>query len=244
MIAASNTKDEIGAATLSIISSANRFNSWMYDQINPYLIDEILEVGSGIGNLSRFLIEDDHQTTLSDYNSDYAKTLKGLYEFNDKVSEILTIDLQDPDFDKTYMKYKEKFNSIVMLNVIEHLENDHEAIRNCKFLLKNSGNLIILAPSYQFLYCRLDKELGHFRRYTKATLSDLFNQGNFKIIKATHFNLLGVLGWLISGKIIAKKQIGKNEMSAFDKLVPIARIMDKIIFNKAGLSVVVIGKKL
>ncbi|MFM9910861.1 MAG: class I SAM-dependent methyltransferase [Chitinophagaceae bacterium] len=244
MIDSTTTNDDVGAATLSIISSANRFNRWMYDQIKPYIIDEVLEVGSGIGNLSRFLIEEGHQTTLSDYNLDYAKTLKCLYEFDDRVSEILTIDLQDPDFDQTYMNYKEKFNSIVMLNVIEHLENDHDAIRNCRFLLKNSGNLIILAPSYQFLFCRLDKELGHFRRYTKSTLSHLLKKEKFKLVSKKHFNFLGIFGWLITGKLIAKNQIGKNEMSAFDKLVPIARIMDKIIFNKAGLSVVVISKKI
>ncbi|MGO8056046.1 hypothetical protein AB9E30_37990, partial [Rhizobium leguminosarum] len=83
------------------------------------------------------------------------------------------IDLTHPNFREEYKAYKEKYDSLFLLNVIEHLENDSYAVENCRFLLKQTGHLIVLAPAYQFLFCKLDKQLGHYRRYTRQTLSRL-----------------------------------------------------------------------
>ncbi len=236
-------KDPVGSATLAVISSAVRFNRWMYEQVQPYLKDRVLEIGSGIGNISRFVIADNYTIDLSDYNPEYKFLLQEKFSDCKNVQNILTIDLTHPNFSEEYKAYKEKYDSLFLLNVIEHLENDSYAVENCRFLLKQSGHLIVLAPAYQFLYCKLDKQLGHYRRYTRQSLSRLLEKGDFNIIRKKYFNLLGIAGWLISGKLLRNKQLGRNEMSAFDSLVPLARLLDRLTFNQMGLSVIIIGKK-
>jgi 2-polyprenyl-3-methyl-5-hydroxy-6-metoxy-1,4-benzoquinol methylase len=235
--------DPIGATTLAVISRADKFNRWMYDTIRHYLKGEILEVGSGIGNISKYLIPGDHPVTLSDYNREYRVLLQEKFGHHKNVVAIIEADLQHRQFEQQYMRYKEKFDSIFMLNVIEHLADDRQAVENCRYMLRVGGNLIVLAPAYPSLFCRLDKELGHYRRYTLKSLSRVISMAGLTIINRQYFNSLGIAGWWISGQVFNSKSLGKNEMSAFNRLVPVAKLFDKIIFKKAGLSAIVIAQK-
>jgi SAM-dependent methyltransferase len=235
--------DPVGLSTLQAISKASHFNNWLYDTIRPYLKSDVLEIGSGIGNISAFIIRDSFYITLSDYNIEYCELLRKEYQFIENVRGVLSIDLRDPDFSMTYSSLKEKYNAIFLVNVIEHISDDLSAIGHCRYMLKEGGNLIILAPSYQFLYSRLDKELGHFRRYTVKGLEALFKQQKFKIIHQQYFNVWGILGWIIFGKLLGRKMIGQKEVTAFDRLLRVLKFADNIVFKKIGLSTIVVGQK-
>jgi SAM-dependent methyltransferase len=235
--------DQAGRETLQIISKADRFNRWMYNQFHSFLKGEVLEIGSGIGNISQFVVDAGFNITLSDYNPEYVDLLKKKFELKENVRDILSINLLHTEFENCYRKLEEKFDCIFLLNVIEHLQNDSAAIKNCRFLLKPGGDLIILAPAYQWLYCKFDKELGHYRRYTLKSLSLQFQNNGIQIVNKKYFNFLGIAGWFVFGKIFGKKILGSNEMSAFNKLVPFATMLDKLFLHKAGLSVIMIGVK-
>jgi len=232
--------DAAGSHTLQVIAKANEFNKWMYQSFSKHLKGEILEIGSGIGNISKHVIADKHSLTLSDFNPEYKKWLSDHFTSYENVKQILQIDLLNSDFKNVYSNLKEKYDCVFLLNVIEHLENDLLAVVNCKYLLKPGGKLIILAPAYQWLYCNLDKELRHFRRYTLQTMKNLFLKNNFIVSENKYFNFSGIAGWLFFGKIFGKKLLG-NEMTVFNKIVPFAKFLDKITFNKMGLSVIVIA---
>lgn len=234
--------DAAGSHTLQVIAKAANFNKWMYDCFRKHLHGEILEIGSGIGNISKYIIAEKHKTTLSDYNPEYCNWLKNNFSSYENVKDVLQIDLLHPGFKNEYNRLKEKYDCIILLNVIEHLHDDSLAIQNCLFMMKPGARLIVLAPAYKWLYCNLDKQLGHFRRYTLSSMVRLFKNNNLEISEKKYFNFLGTLGWLFFGKILGKKLLG-NEMSVFNKSVPFAKITDKIIFNRAGLSVIVIGVK-
>jgi 2-polyprenyl-3-methyl-5-hydroxy-6-metoxy-1,4-benzoquinol methylase len=233
--------DPAGIKTLQTIAKANHFNEWMYDTIQPFLKGDILEIGSGIGNISAFVLRDQFSLTLSDINPEYQGYLQK--KFTGQAKEIIAIDLQHPSFANEYYLLKEKYDSIFLLNVIEHLADDRAAIENCRFLLKKDGQLIVLAPAYSWLYCGFDKELGHYRRYTAKNLSAIFSTDQFSVLKKQYFNFCGIGGWLLFGKLLRKKLIGGSEMSAFNKLVPLFKLADRIIFNKAGLSAIVAARK-
>jgi 2-polyprenyl-3-methyl-5-hydroxy-6-metoxy-1,4-benzoquinol methylase len=235
--------DPVGAKTLNLISRADRFNQWIYDIIKPFLKGDIFEAGSGIGNISKFIIKDQYSITLSDINENYCTYLKKNYGRFQNVKDIISIDFQHPEYQINYEGYKNRFDTIILLNVIEHLEDDNRAVSICNYMLKANGHLIILAPSYPFLFCNLDKELGHYRRYTLKQLSKVIEGNKFCLLQKTYFNFLGIAGWLVSGKILQKGILGKNEMSVFDKFVPLAKLFDKLILNKAGLSAIVFAKK-
>jgi len=110
-------------------------------------------------------------------------------------------------------------------------------------LLKDGGTLLVLVPAYQNLYCSFDRELGHFRRYTKKTLGKVFKINNFHIKHSRYFNLMGILGWIFSGKILRKKTIPEGQMGLYNKLVPVFKIIDKIFLQAFGLSVIIVGNK-
>jgi|SRR5688572_16147493 len=234
--------DATGLYTLQVIAKAGKFNRWMYNEIKPFLKGEVLEIGSGIGNISELAVRDRLSITLSDYNERYCEWLKNKFALSENVRDVLKIDLLHPRFTDHFLNLKERFDSIFLLNVIEHIQDDATAIRNCSYLLKPEGHLIILAPAGNWLYSKLDKELGHVKRYRLRDLIALFEKENYTIMKSHHFNFTGIGGWFLFGKILRRRSLG-NEMSAFNSIVPAAKLVDKLILKKAGLSVIVAGRK-
>lgn len=233
--------DHEGMQTLEAISQANHFNHWMYHTIKPYCKGNILEIGSGIGNITKEFIKSDIKITASDIRNNYCSYLSNNYD--DYLNDILLLDIIDPNFDQKFKKYFGSFDTIFALNIVEHVKDDNLAIANCKKLLKKDGHLIILVPAYQALYNKFDKELEHFRRYNLKTLSKLFTDNHLEIIHRQYFNFVAILGWWFSGSVLKKKTIPEGQMKLYNSLVPIFKIIDKIVLNKIGISSIVVGKK-
>ena len=235
--------DQEGQDTLETIAKADRFNKWMFDSVLPFCSGNILEIGSGIGNISQFFLESGLKITLSDIRKNYCDSLKSRFGKAKTLEEVLLIDLTDPEFEKKYYKYYEAYHTVFALNVVEHIQDDKLALQNCRLLIKNGGNLIILVPAYQKLYNNFDKELGHYRRYTKNTLKSLFLKNGFEITHSQYFNLIGTLGWFVSGKLLGRKSIPEGQMALYNTLVPVFKVIDKVVLQKIGLSVIVVGRK-
>jgi 2-polyprenyl-3-methyl-5-hydroxy-6-metoxy-1,4-benzoquinol methylase len=235
--------DPIGSSTLDSISEAVAFNKWMFSAISPSVKGRVLEIGSGIGNISEFLLDFNKKVTLSDLRPEYCEYLSSHFRDNKSLESVVQIDLIDKNFEINYQKLLNSFDTVFALNVVEHIEDDNQAIINCRKLLKEGGTLIILVPSYQWLFCRMDKELGHFRRYSRGSLSDLYKQNNLSVDKLFNFNAAGVFGWLLFGKILQGKQLKKNQMSIYNKLVSIFILIDRLLFRIFGLSLIIIGRK-
>lgn len=237
------TIDEVGLSTLDNLSAADQLNDWMFESIQPYVKGKTLEIGSGIGNISGCFVKHHVPLYVSDYSDHYCNLLKQKFANEPLIRDIFQIDLATLDFENRYASLIGKFDTVFALNVVEHIGNDGWAIANCKKLLAPGGHLIILVPAYMLLYNGFDKELEHFRRYTRASLKQLFQAQHFKIIKSWYFNLAGILGWFVSGTILRKKTLPAGQLSFYNKLVPIFRIADRLIRNKMGLSVIAVGKK-
>lgn len=236
--------DEEGLETLNVLSQANLFNEWMYKTIQPYCSqNNVLEIGSGVGNISEFFIRNKHTIFLSDLRENYKEILLERFSHDKNIIDFQTIDLVAENFEAKYTHLLGKFETVFALNVIEHIKDDNLAILNCKKLLKEKGKLVILVPAYQFLYNRFDEELYHFRRYKKKGMVQLFKNNNIKIVNSFYFNALGILGWYVSGKIFRNKTLPSSQVSFYNKIIPIAKLIDFLLFNKIGLSVVVVGEK-
>jgi 2-polyprenyl-3-methyl-5-hydroxy-6-metoxy-1,4-benzoquinol methylase len=235
--------DPVGTETLDYISEAETFNNWMYSVISPALKGKILEIGSGIGNISDFLIKDKDNVTLSDLRSEYCEYLSTHFKDSKSLVSVEQIDLSDNDFEKKYKSILNSFDTVFSLNVIEHIENDSLAVQNCTKLLREGGTLVILVPSYQWLYCRFDKELGHFRRYNRKSLLMLVKSNGLSVLDTFNFNATGVFGWLLFGKLLKHKQIKQGQMKLYNKLVFIFKLIDKLMFRRFGLSLIIIARK-
>jgi 2-polyprenyl-3-methyl-5-hydroxy-6-metoxy-1,4-benzoquinol methylase len=227
---------------LQALSHAEAFNQWMYSVIASYTKKNILEIGSGLGNISKIFIEKGAIITLSDIDEFYLNELKKKFEHFSNVNGYLSLDLQKKDFKKSYTDLIQKFDTVFLLNVLEHLEDDIYAIQNCNSLLKKSGTLIILVPAYSFLFSEMDKQLNHFRRYTAKQLVKKIAGEGFEVQKSFYFNAMGVPAWLY-GKLRRHKKLPSGEMKLYNKLVPVGKVLDKLIFNRIGLSAIVVAVK-
>ncbi|MBL0109225.1 MAG: class I SAM-dependent methyltransferase [Ignavibacteria bacterium] len=235
------TIDTEGADILDVISSADKFNQWMYETIKPYCKGKILEIGSGIGNISAFFLKDKFEIMLTDIRDVYCEKLEAKFSGNKNLTGSKNVDLIDPEFDIKHKSLFNSFDTVFALNVIEHIQNDNLSVSNCKKLLRQNGNLIILVPAYQSLFNSFDESLEHYRRYNKNTLNKLFQENDLKIIHEQYFNLMGILGWFISGKLQKNSTFPPGQMKLYNSFVPIFKIIDKMIFNQIGLSVISIG---
>lgn len=238
----SDAKDPIGLETLKLFTKAERFNRWMFESISSYCIGSILEIGSGIGNISKLLLEKDGPLTLSDLRPEYCVFLKQRFRAN-QLNGIFQLDLSVTDFEENYPQLLGQFDTIVALNVIEHIEDDGIAVKNCKRLLKQGGRLIVLVPAFQVLNNSLDTELGHFRRYTKKSLTALLQKEDMNVTHTKYFNGTGIFGWWWAGAVLKSKIISTRQLKIYNKLVPVFRLIDKFAGNIAGLSVIAVAGK-
>jgi SAM-dependent methyltransferase len=237
-------EDPAGYETLELFADTNRFNRWMFDTLKPFCTDHILEIGSGIGNISAFLIRNFKEVSLSDMRQEYCSVLEKKFRQSENLKGIYLIDLADRFVDQNHPELMCKFNTILASNVVEHIEDDGQAVSNCYKLLAPGGHLVILVPAYRGLYNSFDRSLGHYRRYTRKSLTKLMEREGFEILETKYFNAMGMLGWWFSGTVLKKEILPKNQLNLYNKLIPLMRLADIATLHRTGLSVIAVGKKI
>lgn len=235
--------DPEGEATLEVMSGAPHFNRWMFDTIRPYLTGPVLEIGSGIGNLSEHLLATGMPSVLSDLRSHYCRQLQARFGQHESCTRIQQLNLVDPHFARLHRSLYGSFRSAFALNVVEHIQDDALALANASQLLMPGGQMIILVPAYRLLYNRLDRELGHYRRYTRTSLEQLFVSAGLEVMRSFYFNLAGLPGWFVSGTLLGNPKPHAGLLRLYNQLVWLFRIVDRMTLRRLGLSVVAVGRK-
>ncbi|MDR3716094.1 MAG: class I SAM-dependent methyltransferase [Puia sp.] len=234
--------DPAGLETLELFAHAPLFNRWLFETIRPYCSGRLLEIGSGIGNISVSLLKLGIPVTLSDLREEYCDILRSRFGGMATLDDVCRADLAAPDFEERYPRLLDHFDSVVALNVVEHIREDSLAIANCKKMLRPGGRLIVLVPAYQFLFNNLDRELGHFRRYDKKSLRQLLEAGGLAVNHTQYFNFAGITGWCLTGSVLKRRTIPGFQLRLYNKLVPVFRMADAVTGHSAGLSVIAIAK--
>jgi SAM-dependent methyltransferase len=233
--------DPEGQATLEVMSLAPRFNRWMFETIRPFLAGTVLEIGSGIGNISTQLLDAGFDSVLSDVRPQYCHRLRRAFGAHPHCKGVVPLDLVHPAFDRAYAHLLGRFDTVFALNVVEHIEDDARALLNCRRLLRPGGRLVILVPAFQALYNSIDRELCHFRRYTRGTLDDAFVAGGFAVERSFYFNVAGAIGWIVSG-LMRRKAPPRMLVQIYNHLVPLFRMVDRLTLRHFGLSVITVGR--
>lgn len=228
-----------GFLILQSLRRARRFNRWMFKQIQPYIGDEVLEAGCGIGNLTELLL-DRKRLVCVDLDNFYVDRLSQGYGYLSNFS-ISKADLTDAD-DLERAAAGKPFDTIVCLNVLEHIEEDREVLENFHRVLKPGGHLMVLVPHDPTLYTGVDETLGHCRRYTRRELQEKVEEAGFRPIRCWGFNRLGGFGWRVSGKILGKRTISPSQMDVFEFLMPMARFLENVPFHPHN-SVIIAAQK-
>lgn len=225
-----------GHFTLESMAEATWYNNWLVSKFKKYLKGMILEVGCGVGNFTSELLN---------YGQVYAIDLKEIYLEKTRKLTRGKARVGFGDIEKgNFFFGKEKFDSIVCLNVLEHIKNDKAALKNLCELLNPNGHLIIIVPAHPTLYGKIDQSINHFRRYTKSQFVKLVKDNGLKIVNAKRVNLLGALGWWFSGKILKRTIVDKGKIKIFNLLAPLFLRLESIVETPLGISVLIIAQKI
>jgi SAM-dependent methyltransferase len=117
-------------------------------------------------------------------------------------------------------------DTVVCLNVLEHIEDDAATLRSIMTLLEPGGRLILLVPNDPRAYGTVDKEIGHYRRYTPDHLGNLMTESGYEMERILNFNRISMPAWRINGQILKKRTLSRGALTAFDKLVWLWRKID------------------
>jgi SAM-dependent methyltransferase len=230
--------DQAGAETLEIMSAAPQYNRWQYSRVARYLGRRICEVGAGIGNMSSLILGGSPELlVLTDTDLYYQEALRRRFE---SATNVIVDELTLPDRSAGRRFQEYELDTVVALNVVEHIADDVEALRSIATMLRPRGRVVVLVPAMPALFGSLDRELGHQRRYTRGSLIRTISAAGFQVQSAFYFNLLGMLGWWFNARVRTAPRIPAAQLRYFETLVPILRMEDHLPLP-FGQSVIAIG---
>lgn len=227
--------DEVGAVTLERIGAAPAFNRWMFERLRRWIGRRVLEIGAGIGNLSVFLADRD-RVVLSDTEPYYLARLRERFAGRGNVA---VASLRLPDWDPALAA--ERFDTVVCLNVLEHIADDGGSLRAMRALLQPTGRLVLLVPALPALYGTLDEALGHCRRYRRRELVLKLGEAGFRPAHVEYFNLAGIPGWWFTGRVLRRRLLPTGALKWHDALVPLFRL-ETLLPWRVGQSLIAIGE--
>jgi len=236
----SNLEFEYSGSELTVFSGAKNWKSYWKSRINKFVQGDVLDVGAGIGSTAELFINDEGINSWLFLEPDRnlageiaAKISANVFSGKYAILNCITADLQT---DKS-------FNTILYIDVLEHIEDDFAELSCVSNLLSSDGFVVILVPAHQILFSNFDRQVGHFRRYSKLSLREVI-PANLEIVKMEYLDSVGVLASLAS-KFILKGTIPSSfQVKVWDTLfVPLSKIIDPIIFHTAGKSIACVLKK-
>ncbi|HET6923102.1 MAG TPA: glycosyltransferase, partial [Anaeromyxobacteraceae bacterium] len=217
-------RDEHGSQMLGRLARAPRFNRWMADIIRPFCGTRILEIGSGTGNLTRQLVPRERYVA-SDVNPLYLSTLENLTADRPYLSAQYTDVTQLASFPRL----EGGFDTVVCLNVIEHVDDDRGSLENIRAVLSDDGRAIVLVPSGPWNLGSLDEVLGHKRRYTAESLRRVAAEAGFEVKHLLRFNRVSSLPWFLNGRLLGRRHFGLLQIKMVNWLTPLFRVLDRLL---------------
>jgi 2-polyprenyl-3-methyl-5-hydroxy-6-metoxy-1,4-benzoquinol methylase len=229
--------DEYGSHILHNLERAQTFNRWMADAVEPYAGARVLEIGAGIGNITGWLLPRDFYVA-SDVNAHYLHYLEN-FALGKPYLQVAQIDVEDP---ADFAPWAGKFDTVVCINVLEHLADPAAALRNMHGALEPGGRLLLYVPQGGRLYSTLDEVLGHRVRYEKPGLAEALRANGFEVEAMRDFNRLSVPGWWFNGKVLKRRYFSRVQLKLFNVSVPLLRRIDRLAPWR-GLGIIAVARK-
>ena len=224
-------------ATLHGVSDAVRYHRWLADQFTEFLKPPVLEIGAGLGGLTRVLLASIGPIMASEPEPELRAELERVAEPGIQVVAPLVLPME-----KTVHITPEPV-SIVMSNVLEHIKDDRDAIESLH-LLRSVERLVVVVPAHQWAFTGLDEALGHYRRYTKRSLAAVVEGSGWSLESVRYFNPLGALAWTASGRLMGRTTIEPWQTAAVERMLPVLRLAGAVAMGRVlGQSVIALAHR-
>ena len=232
--------DENLEEMLDSLSGADNYIAYINDLCQPHFSGRILEIGAGNGDLTELFGRDDTvvATDISDRLLDHLST-----RFADSPQvQVRPYDaLAD---DAVTGEERGAFGSAVMINVLEHLDDDVDALRRISGQLAPGGRLVVFVPAFDLLYSNFDRSIGHHRRYRRASLDAAFEAAGLRPLGARYVNLPGWFAWLLMVRLADRPPTDQRMVKLYDRtVIPVLRRIEGRFAPPFGQSVFGVGVK-
>ncbi len=202
---------------LGDIANARNYNDWIFERARPHLGQRVLDAGAGIGTFTALAVAAGAEVTALEPDPAFVARLTELEGINviEAPAEAIPPGLGE-------------FDSILCLNVLEHVRDDEAALHGFHDSLRPGGALLLLVPAHSWLYGGYDRAAGHKRRYEARALRARLRTAGFDVETLRHVNPLGGLGWLVRVRLRRSHQWPSGSFRTFDRLVPALRHLDRV----------------
>lgn len=217
-----------------IMSEAKNYFLWQFNLIEPFLGKRVLEIGCGIGNFTMFLTKKNCHVLAVDIDEECLDEHRQRFGNMDRIQQ-RRLDAMSPD-----IQHAKDFapDTIICLNVLEHIEDDAKALDYMFQTLEPNGNVCLIVPAYEALRGPIDNATGHYRRYTMGGLRKLSLNAGFHIAKLNYMNVVGFFGWWLNAKVFKRTSQSLFQVKTFDRfIVPVVSTVESMVSPPFGQNI-------
>lgn len=223
---------------LEALSVLHRYQNWIVSTFLPFLCGRAVEFGAGMGNISILLRSHVDSFDLIEPSTNLSGPLRSRFE-GDAAVTIHSDSLETwlPTADTNY-------DSVILVNVLEHIEDDGLALEGFRQILTPGGHLLLFVPALKFLFSDLDALVGHYRRYHRDDLERLVRAAGFEIVESRYFDAIGILPWWLFNTKMGATKFNTFLTKVYDHLfVPLSRGIERIVTLPVGKNILLIAKR-
>ena len=234
------TQHDYAANDLEIIEEARLYGEHVFSLFQPYIGQRVLEVGAGIGTMSRKLLKVADLVVGIEPNGNCLTRLQAAMQGEPRFT-LHACHLEECDLDGLQ---RQQLDTVYCVNVLEHIVDDVAALKMFRDVIVPGGHVLIYVPAIQAAYGPLDAELGHHRRYSKRTLSSVFAAAGLELMVLKYANPIGLIGWMYNSHVTKARHHSVDQVRLFERFVaPWALPLERIIPPPIGSSLVAVGRK-
>lgn len=224
------------SSALEALASARNYRAWLCDLALPYLGDDPLEVGSGLGDYAaEWRNRGVTRITVSEANPARLAALRRRFAADPRVAA-LCVDLATPQ--------PGAFSSVAAFNVLEHIPDDRAALAAMAGLARPGGAVIVFVPAVEAAMSRFDRRIGHVRRYSARTLGAAVTAAGLTVERLHYVNAAGLVAWFIGMRLMRMEPRDGALLAAWDRLVvPVARAAETRVRPPIGQSLFCVGRR-
>lgn len=224
------------SVVLEDLVEARRYRRWLVDLALPHLGDDPLEVGSGLGHYAADWAEAGVPLwTASEADEERLAALRSRFEDDPVVRvRVLSVPIDE----------RAHHTAVVAYNVLEHIQDDVEALRTFAALLRPGGRVVLVVPAFPSAMSRFDREIGHQRRYRRRTLRAAAESAGLAVEVLHHVNSIGLLAWFVHVKALRSRPRAGFTLTVFDRFfVPWLRLVEARVPPPFGQSLFLVARK-